>query len=241
MENCLGLRLKRKEFDDVDDEIFADFCLSSPASKIRRLDADLPPIIEEDAAGIPLKHEQPIPESVVLNEVVNQVNPADIEELPFVPENNEKAIVLFKPINKPIFYSPNNLSIDPSLILSFKNHTVLRAHHSLAEDDAERNGDDSELNGCKAIIPWAPAEPLYQRPILASQTEVSGTMESEDMDAAMMEIEDASISSVGQQEANEHIKRSAVSEGQQPQWQQQQHCMIPHPPQNITTPVVWYR
>lgn len=237
----MGLKLKRKEFDDVDDEIFADFCLSSPASKIRRLDADLPPIIEKDAAGIPLKHEQCIPESVVSNELVNQVNPADTEELPFVPENNEKAIVLFKPINKPIFYSPDNLSIDPSLISSFKNHAILHAHHGLVEDEADRNGDNGELNGCKAIIPWAPTQPLYQRPILASQTEVSGTMESEDMDAAMMEIEDASISSVGPLEASEYIKQSAISEGQQPQWQHQQHCIIPQPPQNVTTPIVWYR
>jgi len=90
-------------------------------------DADLPPIIEKDVAGIPLKHEESIPESGIPNQKINQGNPVDIEELPFVPENNEKAIVLFKPMNNPIFYSPNNLSIDPSLISSFKSKQLLLA------------------------------------------------------------------------------------------------------------------
>jgi len=118
----------------------------------------------------------------------------------------------------------------------------LHARYGLPEDEAdERNGDRGQLDGCKAIIPWAPSQPVYQRPILASETETLGTMESEDMDAAMMEIEDASTSIVSEQEVNEHIKLSAITEGQQPQWQQQHHCMIPQPPENITTPIVWYR
>ncbi|XVF69890.1 hypothetical protein PTKIN_Ptkin11bG0117400 [Pterospermum kingtungense] len=43
----LGGKLKRKEIDQVNDD-FSDFSLSSPATKIRRLDSELPPIIEED-------------------------------------------------------------------------------------------------------------------------------------------------------------------------------------------------
>ncbi|EOY32080.1 hypothetical protein QUC31_019553 [Theobroma cacao] len=40
-------KLKRKDIDQVNDD-FSDFSLSSPATKIRRLDAELPPIIEEE-------------------------------------------------------------------------------------------------------------------------------------------------------------------------------------------------
>ncbi|XP_022754029.1 uncharacterized protein LOC111302370 [Durio zibethinus] len=43
----LSGKLKRKDIDQVNDD-FSDFSLSSPATKIRRLDADLPPIIEEE-------------------------------------------------------------------------------------------------------------------------------------------------------------------------------------------------
>jgi len=43
----LSGKLKRKDIDQVNDD-FSDFSLSSPATKIRRLDAELPPIIEEE-------------------------------------------------------------------------------------------------------------------------------------------------------------------------------------------------
>lgn len=42
-----SMRMKRKEVDEVSDD-FSDFSLSSPALKIRRLDAELPPIMEEE-------------------------------------------------------------------------------------------------------------------------------------------------------------------------------------------------
>lgn len=242
----MGLKMKRKEFDDASDEVFADFCLSSPAFKIRRLDADLPPIIEEDVAGIPWRHEQPIPESAISNGAMNQLNPLDMEELPFVPDNNEKAVVLFKPMNNPLFYSHNNLFLDPNLISSFKNQALLHTHRNAtrpseeADDEADANGDKEGLNTCKAIIPWVPShQPLHQRPILSPQAEVLDSMESEDMESAsIMEIEDAGSAS--------NINQSRLGEGVQQyhQWQQQQHhCMIPKPPHNTctTTPIVWYR
>ncbi|KAE8665090.1 Detected protein of unknown function [Hibiscus syriacus] len=50
-------KLKRKDIDQVNDD-FSDFSLSSPATKIRRLAADLPPIIEEDY--FPENHERAI-------------------------------------------------------------------------------------------------------------------------------------------------------------------------------------
>ncbi|KAE8657966.1 hypothetical protein F3Y22_tig00116976pilonHSYRG00207 [Hibiscus syriacus] len=50
-------KFKRKNIDQVNDD-FSDFSLSSPATKIRRLDADLPPIIEEDS--FPENHERAI-------------------------------------------------------------------------------------------------------------------------------------------------------------------------------------
>ncbi|VVA99099.1 unnamed protein product [Arabis nemorensis] len=45
--DCLPMKMKRKDIDRVNDD-FSDFSLSSPARKIRRLDLDLPPIMEEE-------------------------------------------------------------------------------------------------------------------------------------------------------------------------------------------------
>ncbi|KAJ4850502.1 hypothetical protein Tsubulata_044290 [Turnera subulata] len=43
----VATRMKRKEAEDVSDD-FSDFSLTSPARKIRRLEAGLPPIVEEE-------------------------------------------------------------------------------------------------------------------------------------------------------------------------------------------------
>ncbi|KAK1289388.1 hypothetical protein QJS10_CPB18g00049 [Acorus calamus] len=40
-------KMKRRDLDEVNDE-FSEFSLSSPARKIRRLDLELPPIMEEE-------------------------------------------------------------------------------------------------------------------------------------------------------------------------------------------------
>lgn len=44
------MKKKRKEVEELDqvNDDFSDFSLSSPARKIRRLDAHLPPIMEEE-------------------------------------------------------------------------------------------------------------------------------------------------------------------------------------------------
>ncbi|KAK9098313.1 hypothetical protein Syun_025358 [Stephania yunnanensis] len=47
------MKMKRKDLEEVVDD-FTDFYLTSPARKIRRLDAELPPIMEEDEPGIPI-------------------------------------------------------------------------------------------------------------------------------------------------------------------------------------------
>lgn len=50
-------KMKRKDLDQVSDD-FSDFSLSSPARKIRRLDAELPPIMEDDEPEIAMPYLQ---------------------------------------------------------------------------------------------------------------------------------------------------------------------------------------
>ncbi|KAG8373937.1 hypothetical protein BUALT_Bualt11G0077100 [Buddleja alternifolia] len=113
MEDYLAMKLKRKDLEDVNDD-FSDFSLSSPARKIRRLDSELPPIIEDEECDIPLVFEQSVPQE--------QRFGVRIEELPDLPENEERAIVIFSPPN-PRLQSPSNfsVSVDPHLISGFRS------------------------------------------------------------------------------------------------------------------------
>lgn len=130
MEENERLSMKRKDFDRVNDE-FSDFSLSSPARKIRRLvnslaeffenprirdhdhdddelvyiiliqDVDLPPIMEEDEIDLPMQD-------------------TSAEEIELEPVNDERAIVLFKPLH---YQQPSsgNLFVDRDLISGFKS------------------------------------------------------------------------------------------------------------------------
>uniref|UniRef100_A0A7C9CDU6 Uncharacterized protein n=1 Tax=Opuntia streptacantha TaxID=393608 RepID=A0A7C9CDU6_OPUST len=121
MENYMGMamKLKRKDLHEVNDD-FSDFSLSSPARKIRRLDAELPPIIEEEEAEIPLGYGHSVSQGAISNGAGEELKALDIEELPFVSENEDKALVPFNPMNG-LLHSATNYSVDPNLISCFKS------------------------------------------------------------------------------------------------------------------------
>ncbi|KAM1724432.1 hypothetical protein EV1_022384 [Malus domestica] len=194
---------KRKEVEELDqvNEYFSDFSLSPPARKIRRLDAHLPPIMEEEEADFAAAPNQVKSDAPI------------IEELP--SGNNEKAVMLFKPVNSPLFFSFRS-----ELIPGFK---------AAGDDEAVQNSE----NQCKAVVPWVYSK-LGPRPSM----EVSQSEAPEEMGTATMEIEEGSRE--GQGMANGCSGGMWTSNEGFPQWQQQ-HCMIPQPPQNTTTPIAWFR
>ncbi|XP_068327914.1 uncharacterized protein [Pyrus communis] len=217
------MKKKRKEVEELDqvNEYFSDFSLSSPARKIRRLDAHLPPIMEEEEADFAAAPNQ-----------VESTAPI-IEELP--SENNEKAIVLFKPIISPPFFS-----LPSELICGFKDQFPRSGHYgprqsAAGDDEAVQNSE----NQCKAVVPWVYSK-LRPRPSMeVSQSEApEELMEAEEMGTATMEIEEESRE--GQGMANGCGGGMWTSNEGFPQWQQQ-HCMIPQPPQNTTMPITWFR
>ena len=66
--------------------------------------------------------EQGLPERTVINGLGNRLKPVIVEELPSVPENDEKAIVLFQPTNNnPLVCSQGMFSVDANLISCFKS------------------------------------------------------------------------------------------------------------------------
>ncbi|MED6157617.1 hypothetical protein PIB30_024932 [Stylosanthes scabra] len=234
--------LKRKGIDHVADD-FYDFPLSSPATKIRRLDCELPPIAE-----VELEHEQSLP------------IPAEAEADAPPPPNEERALVLFKPLMHSS--SPFSLTLHSDLLSQLKNE----GHWSKQGDsDCERlirstveKEEQDKRNRGMAIVPWAPSSILPQD----SNTANTELMEADQMapepeeGSVMMDVEnpqeEESSSMVNSSTAMLNLSNgggvlvggaAATPEGfnQWQQQQQQQHCLWPHLPQNMSTPITWTR
>ncbi|KAL3625171.1 hypothetical protein CASFOL_030632 [Castilleja foliolosa] len=156
-----------------------------------------------------------------------------IEELPDVPINDEKAIVLFNPSTLPRSPSDFSVSVDPRLISALKNKAPwsnqLNAWR-LADDE-----DAAEKNNCLAVVPWVPSQsPSQAGAEFTSQFDNAEMMDAQvGEEAEKMEIEYCDI--------EQRNGGGVMPNGGFHQWQQQQHCLIPQPPHNPTAPIVWYR
>ncbi|EOA31489.1 hypothetical protein CARUB_v10014675mg [Capsella rubella] len=110
--NCLPMKMKkRKDIDRVNND-FSDFSLSSPANKIRRLDLDLPPIMEED----------------------------EIKSVSSV--NEERAIVLYKPLRYHHQRCSGDFFVDSDFVSGLKHrilHDVVVADDLCDDDDDEKS------------------------------------------------------------------------------------------------------
>ncbi|KAI3443447.1 hypothetical protein Pfo_000112 [Paulownia fortunei] len=241
MEGCFQLKMKRKDLEDVNED-FSDFSLSSPARKIRRLDVELPPMIEEEERDVPVTLEQSLRQEQKFGS--NESGGLKIEELPSVPDNEERAIVLFKPISTtPLLHSPSNfsVSVNSDLISGLKSQVQWSSQSNswrLANDEAAtEDRNSSSGNGCQAVVPWVPPRlPSASGADFPSQMDNCEMMDAEELGNASMDVED----SMGIQHRNANAAGGmTISEGLH-QWQQQ-HCMIPQPPQNTTPPIFWFR
>lgn len=223
--------MKRKEVEEVYDD-FAEFSLSSPARKIRRLDAELPRIMEEEPL-MPLSCDQQV--AVPMESAV-----------PSTPApNEERALVLYKPVNTPIMMQSSGGSsnftfkVHPDLISGLKNQVYWPGGvNSITEvkDEEERsmNNGATSTNSCLAVVPWVPQQHQAATPGTDNATvgvELAEPMAIEaEGDASTMEIE-------GRESGGMEMGMGAgAGEGLQ-QWQQ--HCMTPQLPQNTSTPIMW--
>ncbi|ESQ44523.1 hypothetical protein EUTSA_v10003466mg [Eutrema salsugineum] len=226
MVNDERLLMKRKDIDRAKEE-FSDFSLSSPARKIRRLDVKFPPIIEEEETDVAM-----------------QETGAEEEHEP-APVNEERAIVLFKPLH---YHQPpsGQLYADRDLISGFNNRFLRDA--SRADDE---HGEDQTSKKCQAVVCWNPSQSPYsqsigtfQQPRALEIIELDESGEDAVMDDAAAVIEEDNRSSglsfpqQGQQQLQQEVPTNGF--GFQ-QWQQQQHCMVPQLPQVNSTPITWFR
>ncbi|XWS52295.1 hypothetical protein CRYUN_Cryun11dG0056000 [Craigia yunnanensis] len=149
----LSGKLKRKDIDQVNDD-FSNFSLSSPATKIRRLDADLPPIIEEEES-FPENQEKAI---VLFNPILLH--------------------------NPHLLRSPSTLSISLSsdLISGFKNQFLQASDMKFAGfDEAKTEQSKKATEGCLAVVPWVPSQ-IPSVESRDGELEVPELMEADEMD-----------------------------------------------------------
>ncbi|XP_065880306.1 uncharacterized protein [Euphorbia lathyris] len=225
-----SMKMKRKDLEDVNDD-FSDFSLSAPARKSRRLDVDLPPIMEE---------EEPENGAVVDHQYLAE------EKEAMVDENQERAIVLFKHVNnRPLMlHSPCNfsVSVDSDLISGIKNQYPWPSCSGNTKSTKEEAIDNS-----MAVVPWVPSQLHFTQGTDLSQlhftqgTDLSGAEAPDLMDAeqdgeSAMEIEGNDAAETLLQNG---LDGTRVNEGLH-QWQQQ-HCLIPQLPFNTSTPIPWSR
>ncbi|XP_042493594.1 uncharacterized protein LOC122073127 [Macadamia integrifolia] len=238
MAGYLSMKMKRKGLEEVYDE-FSDFSLSSPARKIRRLDVELPPIMEEEESPeIPVAFDRP--PSGDLGISARQSAATGTEALPSAPLNEERALVLYKPMNKPLV----EIIVNSDLIPGLRNHGFWSEQSNQVrrvEDEAtDSSTNTGAKNGCLAVVPWV--VPTQFLPNSGTEgmpaTVVSEQMEAEGgVDTEMMEIEDDNVQVTGGQAKEIGGGVEGGSESWQ-QWQQQ-HCLTPQLPQNTSAPIMW--
>uniref|UniRef100_A0A7N0VC66 Uncharacterized protein n=1 Tax=Kalanchoe fedtschenkoi TaxID=63787 RepID=A0A7N0VC66_KALFE len=238
--------MKRKDFEDAYDD-FSCFSLAAPARKSRRLDCELPPIIEEEAVGgIPTGPDQGSSKEnshsgkVLLPDEVPVVDAV----IPNHP-SQELAIVLYNPASvaaQGLVKSPSssNLSLvmNPELLSGWRNQMLYQGCQSrltiteLDEDSDELSSFQS--NNSMAVVPWVASQ---QPPYASAGPEPQATvMTSEpmeaDADCEMMETEDPATSAPG------YINQGlAMNNGTIVQQQVQPHCLLPQYPPNTCTPI----
>ncbi|KAG1364532.1 hypothetical protein COCNU_11G013590 [Cocos nucifera] len=235
MAGFLSGKMKRKDLEEVYDE-FSEFSLSSPARKIRRLDAELPPIMEEEDPAVPVALEfeqQQLPRDLMSGGRGMPESASTMTDAVPVPAlNEERALVLYKPVDTQLLFSPAqsnvSLRVSSDLIHGLKNQAFRSGNQMRMEDKS------AVSSNCLAMVPWVPNQGFVVTTgsgVTTVQSKVSPeTMEAEQIESVSMEVEEE-----GDQARQASIDEGAGGEGFH-QWQQ--HCMTQFPP-NTSTPIMW--
>ncbi|XP_020175461.1 uncharacterized protein [Aegilops tauschii subsp. strangulata] len=212
--------LKRKDAPEVwvDDDVGPGFPVASRATKIRRLNADVLPVVPGAVVPPPqtLPQTQPVAGFGVVEEapMCGDV-PVDVAP-PEVAANEERAIVLYRPADaeRRLLLGPlrpgGHLRVSPEWIQALNGTTLQEASNRRALFEGLAGTETSNM----AMVPWAP--PRAQAASTAAEM-----MEAEDGEGASMEVE--------QDRVDQQLSM--------PQWPQQQHYNYMVQQQPI--PVAW--
>ncbi|PRQ27450.1 hypothetical protein RchiOBHm_Chr6g0305451 [Rosa chinensis] len=221
--------LKRKEaFDD----------LSPHFSKSRRLDADLFSTMAEDqSGGIEALEQRLAQEQALACPSEMQKGALPMEPLA-LPEENEKALVIYNPANT--FYKTPaskdfSIIVNSDLIPGLRDHIFTQGSLKWSNPVEAEQSDREDSNGCLAIVPWVESN---WPPSSSSETQAAGL--SEPMQAEEVEMMDTDDNS---SDGSKSSELGGMMDGsfELQRWQQQQqlHCMEPQLLNNTITPITW--
>nr|CAB3457456.1 unnamed protein product [Digitaria exilis] len=209
-----------------------------PATKIRRLDAEVPPV--EHAVGVPRAEPGAVvPPQPFVAEAARMsgdvVPPAVAVGVAAPAVNDERAIVVYQPaeaarnlLGGPLRPAPS-LRVNPDWIHGLRSTMLQEAsnHRALYEELAAR---DENLN--LAVVPWAPAQ-VYGHAASSSAAAAATEMMDADQegDGASMEVEHQPAPPAG------GVLQGAAFQQQQQQWPTQ-HCVAP---QQLPLPAASYQ
>lgn len=223
----MGFAGKRKELEQVMDGL-SDFSLSGPAAKSRRLDAELPPIMEEEppAPSMPFQ---------MLGEKIN--NGVDIPSMEFMMEgltthhvpSEDMALVLYKPVDNSAPFgrgiSSSSFIVSSDLIRGLKNHAFNQANYHVVEDESP------ERRNSLALVPWTPPQVSIRSDWVAAEPERTRIFE------VPMDADETEVTSMDVEETPEAVSGGFNGENLG-QWL---HCVTPPSLPNPSAHVMWSR
>ncbi|XP_058113515.1 uncharacterized protein LOC131256608 [Magnolia sinica] len=233
--------MKRKDLEEASDES-SDFPFSSPARKTLRLDAEMPPIMEQEAVN-PLGFDQLLPEEHLMGSTQQSVAPMEVA-VPSLPSNKEMALVVYKPFNNPLLQpmkSPNlSFRVNTDLIRGLKNRVLWSGQPTVfitgqEEEEVPNHEKPAATSDCLAVTPWVPSQ-LPETQGVEDSAMDDGLSEPMEAEEVGMEVEETNVASSEGQEITVAAGMGG-GEGLQ-QWQQQQ-CITPQILQNMSTPITW--
>ncbi|VAI19175.1 unnamed protein product [Triticum turgidum subsp. durum] len=215
--------LKRKGADApelwLDDDVGPGFPVAPRATKIRRLDPDMMPIVPGAVVPPPPPGTQPPVAGFGVAEEAPMcgdaaVVPVDMATAPPLPANEERAIVLYRPAEaeRRLLLGPlrpgGHLRVSPQWIQALNGTVLQEASNRRALFEGLAGAEASNL----AMVTWAPSR-------AQAASTAAEMMEAEDGEGTSMEVE----------------RDRADQQLSMPQWQQQQHYMVQQQP----IPVAW--
>lgn len=251
-------RMKRKNFSEVEVDSFVSDGLALP--KRVRLDPDLP-IFCGDQQGVEMQGGFPVetselPQPVLIPELQQTTEPLLMatEPMSAVP-NDEKALVLYKPVNPPVF--PGGPAAgSPDLPIKCNTNSLwnqkawqiqanlpdlfrfARPSDSGAISVSRRTLDIKPVDNRLAVVPWVPSQ--FQRStdqLTFNQKNCDDSTENEEPmameDEDMVSMEEDPVQPQQPLTPSTSLASEMVTDGMQ--WQQ--HCLTPQTP--INQPVMW--
>lgn len=251
-------RMKRKNLGEGEVDYFG--CDGFALPKRVRLDPDLPIFCGDQQCvemqgGFPVETSE-LPQTVQIPELQQATEPLLMatEPMPAAP-NDEKALVLYKPVNPPVF--PGGPAAgSPDLPIkcnttSLLNHKAWQIQANLPDlfrfarpsdsgsiSVSRRTLDIKPVDNRLAVVPWVPSQfqrsteqlPFNQKSCDDS-TETSEPMAMEDED--MVSMEEDPVQPQQPLIPSASLASEMVTDGMQ--WQQ--HCLTPQTP--VNQPVMW--